>query len=308
MRWKRGPGGRGGTGVIEDVLEALRCPHCGQELAVVVAPDDVGRALMCAGGHSFDVARQGYVSLLPGDAHTGTADTTAMVAAREAFLARGHFDPIAERVASAAMRAADGLEGVVIEVGAGTGYYLAHALNALDGLDGLGPRAGLALDISKHAARRAARAHPRIGVLVCDVWRELPVAPASAAVVLDVFAPRNAAEMARVLVAGGALVVVTPTPRHLSQLVAGGGMLTVDERKAERLETSVGGWFELAGEESCEYTVAMSDEDVAAAEAMGPGAYHARPDADPTASGQRDVTVSVRIGTYRVRLRPQVNA
>ena len=78
--------------VIDDVIELLRCPHCGAAL------DLEGPIARCAAGHSFDVARQGYLNLLPGNARTGTADTAAMVRARAAFLAAGHYAPIAAAV------------------------------------------------------------------------------------------------------------------------------------------------------------------------------------------------------------------
>ncbi|HLI35952.1 MAG TPA: methyltransferase type 11, partial [Streptosporangiaceae bacterium] len=62
-------------------------------------------ALRCGRGHSFDIARQGYVNLMPGGARPGTADTAGMVAAREAFLAAGHYAPLARIVAGLAAHA-----------------------------------------------------------------------------------------------------------------------------------------------------------------------------------------------------------
>ncbi len=304
--------------MIDDVLGVVRCPHCGEGLARVAG----SRAIGCASGHTFDVARQGYVNLLAGDARTTTADSAAMVAAREAFLGAGHLSPVADAVARAAGRAVggegvEGVEGVVLEIGAGTGYHLARTLDALPG------RAGLALDLSKHAARRAARAHPRIGAVVCDAWEALPVASGAVAVALDVFAPRNAPELARVLAPGGGLVVVTPTPRHLRELLdadrgpCGARMLTVDERKEERLEARLGGWFDTttAEESFVEYAVTLTPAEAAAAVAMGPGAKHATADASatppadatqvphaaPPAAASLEVTVSVRVALYRVR-------
>ncbi len=44
--------------VLDDLLSLLRCPHCGGAL------ERAGDAVRCADGHSFDLARQGYLSLL----------------------------------------------------------------------------------------------------------------------------------------------------------------------------------------------------------------------------------------------------
>jgi 23S rRNA (guanine745-N1)-methyltransferase len=52
-----------------------------------------------------------------------------------------------------------------VDAGAGTGYYLREVLNALEAAS------GVALDASRSAAQRAARAHPRVGAVVCDIWR-----------------------------------------------------------------------------------------------------------------------------------------
>ncbi len=243
----------------------LACPHCGAGLA------ETGSALACEAGHSFDVARQGYVNLLPGGASAGTADTPEMVEARMAFLARGHFRTLDDTLADAVAAVVDGTEGCVIDVGAGTGEHLAAVLERLPG------RAGLALDISKHAARRAARAHPRIGAVVCDAWGTLPVRDGVAAAVMCVFAPRNAPEFARVLARGGGLVVVTPTPLHLEELVAPLGLVSVDPRKEERLEASLGGHFERRATRVVECRMSLSRADALAAALMGPSAHHMLP-------------------------------
>jgi 23S rRNA (guanine745-N1)-methyltransferase len=227
-----------GGAMIDDALDLLACPHCAGALS------RRGGSVTCMNRHTFDVARSGYLSLLPGDANLGSADTAEMVAAREAFLGAGHFEPLAEALADEAERALGGraerrvggraarapgdraerplgtaaerpglLPGCIIDLGAGTGSYLARLLDRLPG------RIGLALDLSKHALRRAARAHPRIAAVACDAWRPLPVRDSVAGLVLSVFAPRNGPEIARVLRPGGALLVVTPTERHLAELV-----------------------------------------------------------------------------------------
>jgi len=251
--------------MLADVLPYLRCPVCAGDLACEA------RTLRCGAGHAFDIARQGYANLLTGNAQTGTADTAAMVAARSAFLGGGHFAPLAGLIAErAAARAPVG--GCVLDAGAGTGHYLGPVLERLPG------RPAVALDISKHALRRAARAHPRIGALAWDVWRPLPVRTGVVSVLLDIFAPRNGAEFHRVLGPDGILVVATPAARHLGELVGPLGLLSVDGRKADRVAGAMGGWFALAGTWRLEIPLSLSHEEVVSLVAMGPSARHVDPE------------------------------
>jgi 23S rRNA (guanine745-N1)-methyltransferase len=249
--------------MLRDVLEFLACPHCGAGL------DLDGHAVFCPNGHSYDVARHGYVNLLGGDASTATADTAAMVAAREAFFGVEHFAPLVRAVADEAQRVAPGeASGCVIDLGAGPGRYLSAVLERLPG------SVGLALDLSKYALRRAARRHPRIGAAVCDVWRPLPVRTDVAALVLDVFAPRNGAEIRRVLRRDGALLAVTPTTDHLRELVSALGLLTVGEDKPDRVRRQLAPHLTLVRETPVTFTMTLTAADVHALVAMGPSAWH----------------------------------
>lgn len=279
--------------MLEDVLGWLRCPACDGALA------RAGGTLRCPSGHVFDVARQGYVSLLPGGL-TPVGDTAAMVAARTEFLSAGHYARLAEAVATAvaeAVRAAGDPPGLVADVGAGPGYYLAAVLDHQPG------RAGLALDASKFAARRAARAHPRIGAVVADVRGRLPVADGAAAVALSVFAPRPEAELRRILHPAGRLLVVTPDSGHLGELAAPLGLLAVDPRKDERLATRLGDHFDLASRRQHRFQLALSRQDVTAVAAMGPSAWHAEPaqlvERVAALPSVVPVTVSVTMWTFR---------
>jgi 23S rRNA (guanine745-N1)-methyltransferase len=278
--------------VLDEVLDVLICPHCGAALV------RQGGAVRCAAGHSFDVARQGYLSLLPGDAELGSADTAEMVAARERFLDAGHFDPLADALAGEAERALGrGADGCVLELGAGTGWLLSRVLEAAPG------RAGLALDLSKHALRRAARAHERIGAVAADAWRPLPVRDGGVALAMSVFAPRNGAEIARVLSRAGALIVATPTGRHLIELVETLGLLTVDERKSERLAAKLDPHLSPPGTSALEWTLALSREEAFDVVAMGPSAVHVQTavlrEAIEGLSEPVSVTASVKLSVRR---------
>jgi 23S rRNA (guanine745-N1)-methyltransferase len=264
--------------VLDDVVRFLACPYCGDPLTRAAA------TLRCPAGHVFDIARQGYVNLLATDRKAAAGDTAAMVQARGGFLAAGHFDQLAAALAAEAAQSGGQAAGApgstvageaaapgtcVVDAGAGTGFYLAAVLGQLPG------RAGLALDASKAALRRAARAHPRIGAVVCDVWRGLPVADGSAGLVLNVFAPRNGPEFHRILAPGGRLLVITPTPQHLQELVSALDLLTVDEQKQERLSRTLGPGFAPASERQLTGTSPMSHADIAAVVQMGPSAWQA---------------------------------
>jgi 23S rRNA (guanine745-N1)-methyltransferase len=270
------------------VAPHLRCPVCGGPLAL----DE--RALACPQGHRYDVARQGHVSLPAPRGRSAAGDPAAMVAARAAFLDAGYYAPIARAVADAARAAGPPAQALVADLGAGTGYHLAAVLEAL-------PRAhGIALDASRPALRRAARAHPRIAAVVCDVWRELPLQDAAADLVLDVFAPRNGGEIVRVLAPDGALIVVTPTPAHLRELVDRLGMLGVDPDKPARLQAELAP-LRAVDRRPVEFAMELGAGDAQALVAMGPSGHHLQPEdvRERLGGGTAAVTASVTVETFR---------
>lgn len=273
-----------------EVVAALRCPVEGGGLGIE------GRSLRCAAGHTFDLARQGYVNLATGR-DPGTGDDAAMVAAREQVLGSGRLAAITARLSR---RVAEDIpvEGAVLDLGAGTGHHLAAVLDRLPG------RVGIAIDLSKHAARRAARRHPRIGAVVADVWQHLPVGTGIAGAVLCVFAPRNADEIARTLRPDGVLVVVTPSPHHLAELVGPLGLLDVDPRKQERLSAALGPRFDVSGTvEQVEASWQLDRAQAAALVRMGPSADHLTPEEltrrIATLPEQVAVTAAVELRTFR---------
>lgn len=272
-------------------LPYLRCPVCHAGLA------GDARTLRCAHRHSFNVARQGYVDLSAGRMpHSG--DTTAMVAARADFLAAGHYDVITTALVRAAL-ATDVEEGLVLDAGTGTGWHLAGVLDALPEAVGIG------LDVSKPALRRAARAHPRAGAALADLWRPLPVADGAAALLLNVFAPRNGAEFHRVLRPDGTLLVVTPAADHLTELVTALGLLRVDPAKADRVAGSLGDRFAATATTTHRRALRLTRAEVRTLVEMGPSAWHA--DAERLAAGIAalplpvEVTAAVDLTVHRVR-------
>jgi len=245
----------------------LTCPVCHGPL------DAEDRALGCAEGHRFLAARQGYFNLLTGRKSPLKEDTAEMVAARFEVLEAGLYDVLADRLAALA----EGLLGplpapMILDGGTGTGYYLRRVLERLPAAFGIG------LDRSRYALRRAAKV-PRSVALAWDLRRPLPVRDAAVDLALDVFAPRNAPELFRVVRPGGRVLVVTPAEGHLHGL-EGLGLLSPHPGKAEAVGTaftSVG--FSARAVEILTEQRELDAALAAAVVAMGPAGHHHRPEA-----------------------------
>lgn len=285
--------------MLDAAIGFLRCPQCGHDGGLT----RTAGSLSCTAGHTFDIARSGYVNLLSGPPKN-QGDTKAMVAARRDFLTAGHFSGLADTVADIAATSLTPSGCVtssscVVDSGAGTGYYLARLLDRLPG------HVGLALDVSRSALRLAARTHPRAAAVGCDVWRQLPVADGVANLALSLFAPRNAAELARILRPGGWLLVGTPTADHLAELIGPLGMLTVDETKEARLAGQLSAYFDLDAATEYRTELHLDHPAVGTLVAMGPSSWHIEPgELAARIAGRADpvlVTVAVRLAGYRVR-------
>lgn len=282
--------------MLEDVLPFLVCPVCDGGFA---AGAPRSSTLACLSGHTFDVARSGYVNLASGAA-LPEGDATSMVLAREAFLGSGAFEPVSAALAdAAALAAGQRSAGCVVDLGAGTGHYLARVL------DRLGGYVGLALEASKPALKRAAHCHPRAGAVGCDTRGKLPVRTGGAQLCLDVFAPRNGAEIHRILHRDGALLVITPSARHLVELREPLGLLEVDPKKTERLQAQLDPWLEPVDIRAVEFGLALTRVQAQSLVGMGPSARHLGGEAivgrlaalpEPIST-----TVSVRVSMHRPR-------
>src|SRR5260370_525182 len=106
--------------------------------------------------------------------------------------------------------------------------------------------------------------------------------------VLKWFPPRNGPELRRVLSPAGRLLVVTPMPDHLGELIGPLGLLTVDPRKQERLTEKLSPYFALAARREHRVMLSLTRGAVSALAAMGPSSWHADPP-----------TLAARIGPLR---------
>ncbi|MFR9778200.1 putative RNA methyltransferase [Micromonospora sp. MS34] len=291
-------------------LLAGRAPHTGDTAEMVAA-----RADFLAAGHYGTVAAALAATAAGVVGHGGSPDRAGASPRSACSAAPDATEPAEQRCGdgSRAKGAATPVPAtgpartagediayqLVVDAGAGTGWYLAAVLAALP------DAVGLALDVSKPALRRAARAHPRAAAALADTWQRLPLADASTAVLLNVFAPRNGPEFHRVLHPAGALLVVTPAADHLAELVDALDLLRVDPDKADRVAGSLAGHFTEESATVHRARLELTRTEVATLVGMGPSTWHA----DPTRLAGRiaalpepaPVTLAVRLGVYRPR-------
>ena len=173
--------------------------------------------------------------------------------------------------------------------GAGTGHHLAGVLDALPGA------LGIALDTSRPALRHAVRAHADIAAVVADVWQPLPVADATIELVLDVFSPRNGAEMARVLKPGGVALVVIPTPSTWPSSPTCTACRWTRRRSSGSSGPSARTWSWNRAT-PVRWTMDLTAEEVAAVLKMSPAGAHRRGGEPPRAA---TVTGSVELWRFR---------
>jgi 23S rRNA (guanine745-N1)-methyltransferase len=168
------------------------------------------RQMVCPRGHSFDIARSGYVNLLQLDQRRARnpGDTAEAIAARR----RLHDLGVSElhRLAIAEMIAATSSD-VVLDAGCGDGFYLG-AMQRETGFEAHG------IDISIPAVDAAARRYPACEWVVGNADRMMPYPDQSFSIVLSITARLHAAEFRRVLRDGGRLLVAVPAPDDLIEL------------------------------------------------------------------------------------------
>jgi 23S rRNA (guanine745-N1)-methyltransferase len=188
------------------------------------------QAMRCTRGHSYDIARRGYVNLLqPQDRRSRRAgDSKRAVEARaelmRAGIGRGVVDAIVELVRRLPL---PGSPPLVVDLGSGSGDTLSALADALT-------VAAVGIDLSVAAAEFSARRDPRLTWVVANADRRLPLADGSAALALSVHARRNPAECRRILDPRGFLLMAVPAPDDLVELreVVQGTALTRDRCEA----------------------------------------------------------------------------
>ncbi len=291
-----------------NALTYLRCPVCGGMF---------GREpslLRCSNGHCFDLAKEGYVNLLPPGKgkNARTGDEKAMVRARQTFLATGLYHGISDGIASLfAKHLPTDHVPILCDSGCGEGY---HTLRITESLSQ--SRGGVLIygfDASKIAVGYAAKAAARHGYTgesgigsdgetICafcpaNIYA-LPLADSSVDAVLSMFAPVAVDENLRVLREEGILLVASSGVRHLTEIRA----LLYDDVHYHEDTAAVYEGFTLVDTTDVRYTMHVPDCDtLRALWTMTPFYYRTTPAGKERlfSTNSLDCTVDVRLSVYK---------
>lgn len=273
---------------VVSIKSLFCCPVCGGSLY-----REEGR-YVCENRHSFDLAREGYVNLLPANRRHSKApgDDKDMTAARTRFLDGGWYSPLRETLTALA-EAALPSGGSLLDAGCGEGWYTSALAEMVQNKGGR--TAGV--DLSKPAVKKAARRCPGAEVAVASVYR-LPVADGSVDVLTDCFSPLAGSEFARVLRPGGAFLYVVPGPRHLWELKE--LLYDAPYENEEKREEYPG--FVLEGVTPVESRFTLTDrEDVMALFGMTPYAWKTPRDGVERLERVEELTVTAQFRIHTLR-------
>lgn len=264
---------------------ALTCPVCREGLT----PGP--QVFRCARGHSFDRAKEGYVSLLHGrQKGDGRGDSKEMILARDRVHRAGVFDPLVSALTTLSFAQAP---RALLELGCGEGFFLGHLTRAQ------GSAASYGLDLSVDAVKLAARRLPTSLFVRADLLQPLPFADASLDLVASIFAPRPLAEIRRVLRPGGSALFVYPEVDHWHELRA---FLPLAKIGEEKLPAGGLQGFTLACDEPVKAHRALNHATLVDLVAMSPSIHRLMREGaswQEQLPQQLTATLSVRVTVFR---------
>ncbi|MBN6493246.1 putative RNA methyltransferase [Acinetobacter pittii] len=266
--------------------QILMCPICRQSLNLTE------RTWRCEQGHSYDVAKQGYVNLhVVQHKHSkNPGDTPESVDARRAFLQGGYYQPLQQAVVDL-LKQLD--VKAILDIGCGEGYYTSAMQQVVEHCVGV--------DIAKTAVQRAAKLNPEV-TWVVGTGATLPVLDHSMDACTSLFSPIPQAEIARVLKEDGYLIVVTPAAEHLYAMREA-LFEQVNPHTPEKFVEQLQDLFELKQEQIIDAPFVLEQQALKNLIAMTPYAYKASPErrSQLEQHSQLEVTASFQIYVFQKR-------
>lgn len=189
------------------------CPICQSPLIQHVP----SKGYYCENKHHFDMAKEGYLNLLPVQHKKSKkpGDSREMMRSRRNFLEAEYYLPMAKAIAAIVDKHSTSTEPFpILDMGCGEGYYSRQLENHCQNFSNLDLHG---IDIAKNAIFAASKKQSNARFIVASNKR-LPYADHYFDLILRVYAPSNDSEVIRILKPQGMLLTVTPGPRHLWQL------------------------------------------------------------------------------------------
>lgn len=188
----------------------FQCPICSSAMHIKEL-----RQLVCRKGHSFDIARQGYVNFLLHPASSKYDQT--LFRSRSIMSESGFFQSLDRLLTDRILEYSSKNPSLrLLDLGCGEGSHLTFVLDRMK-IAGVDEAIGVGLDIAKEGVRMAASRDPRLLWCVADLARS-PLADGSFDFILNILSPTNYAECHRLLKDDGFLIKVVPGNGHLQEL------------------------------------------------------------------------------------------
>ena len=278
----------------------LLCPLCvsdnadNQPSLLQLSSDQ--RSLICQRNHTFDIAKQGYVNLLPVQQKKSSnpGDSKEMVVARKAFLGLGYYQPLVDALILASKQnlKENNRAPVILDAGCGEGYYTDNLQKML--IKSYDELIVYGFDIAKPAVLEMAKKNKFICSFVSTV-KAIPILPHSCDLITSVFSPMQPGQFHQLLKADGKLLILSAGKNHLHQLKS---LLytEITDYNEDKFLTQLESYFTLSERTPVQHTMTMkSNDDIQSLLAMTPHFWRASPEAKKQLDNVHQLSVDIDV-------------
>lgn len=261
-----------------DLYLVTKSMHLSPSLQIICPLDGLplqlnGRSLSCENRHQFDIAKQGYVNLLPVQHKKSRdpGDSKEMIAARHRFLESGFYTKVSDLLNSTVLTLVQNKRTInILDAGCGEGYYLTRCVAELNKKLTEIELSALGLDISKPAILEAAKRKQPVSWTVSSN-KLPPVMPESIDIVLCMFGFCDLQIMRPIIRHGGHLIIVEPGENHLIEL----RKIIYPSIKSYQKPSSEYPDYELVDSHALTFSLRLDKDDISDLLVMTPHLYRA---------------------------------
>lgn len=234
--------------------------------------------------HTFDVAKQGYVNLLPvqNKKSKNPGDTQDSIASRQRFLSANFYQPLRQTIMAICqppVKQKPKKQSMNwLDIGCGEGYYT-------EGFISLEPTQLIALDISKPAVMATAKrlkswkqanqtSQAQVFSMVASA-SQVPLVDNSMDIITSIFSPILPQEFNRLLNNSGVVIIAKPAENHLYQM----RQELFDDvvpHDSDKFIEEMSPFFTLTNEQNVSYEIAVNVEQLTDLVNMTPYTFRAK--------------------------------